>query len=326
MKYRKFGNTDLLVSEIGFGTWGIGGNNDGARAYGPTYDNESIEALEEAFNLGINFYDTANIYGFGHSEKLLGETFKNKRDKVIFASKAGLHGNPPYLDFNSHKIEESLHGSLRRLKTDYLDLLQLHNFSINEYNENIDIFNTLEKLKRRGLVRYFGISVKTPSHGIDFIHGFNFDSIQINFNLTDFRALDCNLFELYVKKNIGIIGRTPLSFGFLTGAIDNTQEFHIDDHRNRFEKQQHEKWKLGSNIYSDIFNDTINTTPAQNAIRFCLSFDEISTVIPGMLTKYHVRENIMSVELPKLNGWQLNQIKKIYYNNTEWIVTNIKFG
>ena len=127
MRYRKFGKSGLQISEIGFGSWGIGGAVQGALGYGPTNDKDSQLALRRAFELGINFYDTADLYGFGHSESLLGETFQKMREKVIFASKVGFLNPEGAQDFSVQHIEKSLHESLNRFQTDYIDLYQLHN-------------------------------------------------------------------------------------------------------------------------------------------------------------------------------------------------------
>ena len=147
MNYRKFGNTGLNVSEIGFGTWGIGGNSNGAIAYGPTEDEISLQALHKAFDQGVTFYDTADLYGFGHSEELLGKAFRKIRDKVIIASKVGCLDFESGQDFSVSHMRNALEGSLRRLQTDYIDLYQLHSPSMDLLANDGQIFSTMEKFK-----------------------------------------------------------------------------------------------------------------------------------------------------------------------------------
>ena len=130
MKYRNFGSTGLKVSEIGFGGWGIGGNNNNAKAYGPTNNQESILALKTAFDKGINFFDTSPLYGFGQSEILIGQTFKSNRDKVIIVTKVGYTDYLGNQNFSTKYIKKSLEDSLKRLETDYVDIFQLHDLPI----------------------------------------------------------------------------------------------------------------------------------------------------------------------------------------------------
>ena len=150
MRYRLLGGTGILVSEIGFGAWGIGGITPGPTSYGNTNDKDSRRALRCALENEINFYDTSNLYGDGHSEILIGETFKGVRDRVIIATKAGLlkYNHPP--DFSEKAIRNSLGGSLRRLQTDYIDILQYHNPPKKLFQENDTTLNLIQKLKQEG--------------------------------------------------------------------------------------------------------------------------------------------------------------------------------
>ena len=149
MKYRNLGKTNLKVSEIGFGAWGIGGLSEGASSYGVTDDKESKKALIKAYEKGINFFDTSNIYGNGHSEELIGGVFRNLRDKIIIASKGGFlkHNGPR--DFSSRNIIQSLDGTLKRLNTDYLDVYQLHSAPLKILRESSETLETLLELKEK---------------------------------------------------------------------------------------------------------------------------------------------------------------------------------
>ena len=152
MKYRELGRSGLKVSELGFGTWGIGGNQNGAIGYGPTDDDESIAALETAFDQGINFFDTSDLYGFGKSESLLGKAFSHRRDRVIIASKFGFKNFDGNQDFSPGYMRKALESSLQRLNSSYIDLYQLHS-PPTAIVENSDlIINELTKAKSEELL------------------------------------------------------------------------------------------------------------------------------------------------------------------------------
>jgi len=311
MKYRKLGETGLKVSEIGFGTWGLGGD-----AYGLVDDNVSKKALKLAFDLGVTFYDTSDLYGNGHSEEIIGEALKDVRDEIIIATKVGAlpHSgfNMPQ-DFSPKHIVEGLEASLRRLQTDYIDLYQLHNPSLEMLSQNDDIINTLELLHEEGKIRAFGISVRSPDDGVPSIEKFDFKSIQVNFNLSDQRAIQNGLFDLSKKKNVGIIARTPLCYGYLTGKIKADKKFEDLDHRKKRPIKQLRIWAKTPSLFSVLNNK--NRTLAQLALKFCLSYKNVSTVIPGMMNCKEVRENIKASELKPLNKKELSTIKSIYERN-----------
>lgn len=190
MLYRKLGKTGITVSEIGFGSWGIGGRTEGATSYGKTDDAESKRALEAAFDAGITFYDTSDLYGYGHSEELIGEVFARRREKVVIASKVGYvkHGGPH--DFSPARIRRSAEASLRRLESDYLDVYQLHSPLLDELRGTAGAIEEMRKLKKEGKIRAIGISVKSPEDGFLAVTEFGADSVQVNFNMIDQRILD----------------------------------------------------------------------------------------------------------------------------------------
>src|SRR6266513_1515187 len=166
MKYRKFGSTGFQVSEIGFGAWAIGGNDHG-NSYGPTQDDESSRAIKTALDLGCTFFDTADVYGFGHSEELLGQALKGSRDRVILATKGGsdFYHQPSRLNFTETHLTYAVEQSLKRLGTDYIDLYQVHDppFSVIEHGR---LFEPLEKLKAQGKIRFYGVSIHDPAEGL----------------------------------------------------------------------------------------------------------------------------------------------------------------
>ena len=313
MNYNKLGKTNLNVSEIGFGCWGIGGNPKNSLSYGKTDDKESMSALSLAFELGVNFFDTSPLYGFGHSEILIGSTFKKKRNNIIIATKVGYKDFKGSSDFSKRFINNSVNKSLKRLQTDYIDLLQLHDVPIKEVQNNSHILNTLKILQKNGKIRYYGISFKSPCEKINF-DNISMQSIQANLNILDQRAIESELIKNCLKNNVGFIARTPLGFGFLTGAYLN-KVFENGDHRNRFSNKQLEIWSTSFNL----FNKDYNISNAKFAINFCLSYDGVTTTIPGMISMDHVRENIDSVNLKKFSKTELNNFLKIYKKNNFFV-------
>ena len=318
MKYRKLGQTGLEVSEIGFGAWGIGGVADGAPAYGRTDDQESITALRRAYELGVTYFDTAALYGLGHSEVLLGAALKDVRHQVVIGTKVGLLSVDGAKDFSVDHIEHSLEQSLKRLQTDYVDLYQLHGPSISVLEADNNILSALSSLQQKGKIRAFGISVDSPDDGLAAISKFGFNCIQVNFNLADQRALENGLFGLAGQKRVGIIVRTPLCFGFLTGAYPSDSEFEPGDHRSSWSSNQIEQWAGASQLFSTAVANR-KQTDAQFALRFCLSHPSVSTAIPGMLTREHVEENLLASDLGPLPEAGLRQLEKIYSEHTFFV-------
>jgi aryl-alcohol dehydrogenase-like predicted oxidoreductase len=311
MKYRKIGSTQISVSEIGFGAWGIGGNSNGAVAYGPTDDNESIRALRHAFDCGVNFFDTANFYGYGHSEKIIGKGLLGIRDKIVISTKVGMISDKGDQDFSLSHIRRSIEQSLRRLNTDYIDLYLLHSPPIDIVIEDITILKCMRQLQNEGKIREFGISVRSPEDGLKAID-LGISCIQINFNLLDQRAAENGLFDLCLEKGVGVIGRTPLCFGFLTGHYLSDDKFDTSDHRGKWSTKQLDKWANAYQLFKSALNVTEDQTPAQIALRFCISFPAISSVIPGMLTLDHVNENTQASKFGKLSESERIAIMSIY--------------
>lgn len=316
MRYRKLGNTDIYVSEIGFGAWGIGGTVDGSIAYGETDDQESRHALRLAYDLGVTFYDTSNFYGFGHSEKLIGETLKGVRDKVVIATKVGFLRDGKTQDFSPQHIRNSVEQSLKNLGTDYIDLYQLHSPPIQCLEEDRSIIETLHSLVDEGKVRVIGISARSPEDALIAAKSLRFKVVQANFNLVDQRALTNGLFDFCVKEGVGFVARTPLCFGFLTNAYSAQSHFSFGDHRNLLSTEQIKKWDEARQLFLNISETTDDQGCAQFALRFCLSYRAVSTVIPGMINRQHVHENIFSSSLGRLPPDKVKALEKIYRENT----------
>jgi aryl-alcohol dehydrogenase-like predicted oxidoreductase len=311
MYYRTFGRGDAVVSEIGFGGWGIGGARDGAAAYGPTDDAASLAALQAAYDAGVTFYDTADLYGFGHSESLIGEALGDYRPHVFLATKAGFR-DAQRQDFSPAHLRQALEQSLRRLRTDYVDLFQLHSPPVAQLHAEPEIIDCLHELKRAGKTRWIGISVRSPDDGLAVAGEWDVDALQVNFNLADQRARQGGLLELCARQDIAVIVRTPLCFGFLTGAYGAQESFAASDHRSRWSGAQRRRWNEAQQTFADCLPATPGQTPAQLALRFCLSYPAITTVIPGMLTPLHVAENTLASDLGPLAADEMRRIEEVY--------------
>lgn len=307
MKYRRLGRTGLQVGEIGFGCWAIGGCG-----YGPTNDEESLEALETAWAHSVNFFDTADTYGHGHSEELLGRFFRDKpREQFIVATKAGwdfYHGAskknfaPDYLHFACQR-------SLKRLGIDVIDIYQLHNPSLELIRQG-DAVDALVQLKEEGKIRFVGVSVHREEEALAAIEDGGVDTIQLVFNLLDQR-MSQRVFDEAVKKEIGIIGREPLACGLLTGKYAADHTFHKEDHRRRWTREKLIRDLQKVELVRKILT-TNRLSLTQAALEYILNFDAISTVIPGAKTKSQVLENLQATENPCLRPQEVLQLRDLY--------------
>jgi aryl-alcohol dehydrogenase-like predicted oxidoreductase len=312
MHYRPLGKSGLSVSEIGFGAWGIGGATTGPTSYGHTDDAASCAALEKALDVGINFFDTSNVYGDGHSERLIGKVFSKRRSEVIIATKAGFmdFASPP--DFSATSIRKSVESSLERLNTDYIDLLQLHNPSAEWLSENQDTLELLERLQKDGKVRALGISVKSPSEAFSLLDMFPFQSVQANFNMLDIRVLECGLMEKLDAVGAGLIARTPMSFGFLSGRLTGEETFPAEDHRSRWPREQIQLWVEGARALQDACAESAETPAYQVALRYCLSYPQVSTTIVGMLTPDEVVANAIASDSGTLSSDSCSKVEALH--------------
>jgi aryl-alcohol dehydrogenase-like predicted oxidoreductase len=307
MKYNKLGNTGLEVSQLGFGAWGIGGD-----AYGPVDKNVAITALHFAADQGINFYDTSDLYGSGRSEEILGEAFENRRDKVILATKFGMlphSGRALPTDFSIGNIRQSLEKSLKRLRSDYIDLYQFHSPTIDTF-ENAEIFDFLETLKKEGKIRAYGGSMRSPADAKTAIEKYGLKSTQVNFNLIDHRAVESGLTKTAQENHAGVIARTPLGFGFLTGTLtEKDLNFGEKDHRRFYPREQLERWLQAPKLFDKFYAER-NTVSF--ALRFCMDTPGITTVIPGMSNKDEVIKNLQSLKTAPLKAAEFTEIEQIY--------------
>jgi aryl-alcohol dehydrogenase-like predicted oxidoreductase len=295
MKYRKFGSTGFQVSEIGFGGWAIGGNDHG-NSYGPTQDAESLRSIKTALDLGCTFFDTADSYGYGHSESLLGQALKGHRDRVIIATKGGsdFYHAPPRLNFTETHLAYAVEQSLKRLGTDYIDLYQLHNppFSLIEQSR---LFEPLEKLKTQGKIRYYGISIHDPAEGLLALKNARPAAIQVVYNYLRRDAAE-ELFPRAIAEGVAIIAREPLANGFLTGKYTKDSIFPVGDIRHQWpSKYQTQMIHQVEEFSRRVKGGTLSR--AQAALKFVLSQPAVSTVIAGCKTTGQTEENLRTADL-----------------------------
>lgn len=281
MKYRRLGRTGLLVSEIGFGAWGIGGRTAAQTSYGATDDAVSRSALARALERGITLFDTSPAYGDGHSETLVGQAVKARRAEIVIATKAGYESWSRPADFGAEAIVASAERSLRRLGTNYIDLLQLHNPPADMLVAP-QLHEALDRLIEDGKIRAWGVSAKGPREALEAVRAANPPVVQANLNMMDVRALECGLLDEVQRADTGLIARTPLCFGFLAGTLGHDASFAPGDHRAGWPREQLANWIDGAR---ELMNAVSAGAPAaQTALRFCLAFAAVSSTIPGIMT------------------------------------------
>ena len=225
MQYRRLGRADINISEIGLGAWGIGGISAGSTSYGHIDDNTAVRTIEKALDLGVNFFDTSNVYGDGRSETVLGRVLKKKRDRVFISTKVGLRTFDEKIKLNANEIQSSLDKSLKRLGTDYIDVLHLHKIPAHEVEKTPEVIDILKNLVRLGKVRFLAISLNNPDEIKKKVVFENFPIIQTNFSLLDMRlALDGSI-DYVGRYDIGVLCRTPFNFGFLAKNYNWGQNF-----------------------------------------------------------------------------------------------------
>lgn len=308
MRYRALGTTGISVSEIGFGTWGLGGDS-----YGPVDDATSRASLELAFDRGVTFYDTSDLYGDGHSETVLGEVFKGRRDRVVISTKVGTLPHTGFYmpqDFSAAYITRGIDTSLARLGTEYVDVYLLHSPPPDLPNWP-EVVGTLERLRDSGKIRSFGISARSPADAKLAVERYGLGVVQVNFNLIDQRAESDGLFGRCAQRGIGVIVRTPLCFGYLSGTMTGEEEFQGRDHRANWPREQLRRWARAPQLFSPLNQGTSRTLP-QLALQFCLAPRAVSTVIPGMLTVDQVAENTAIAAMPPLTTAEGDRIREIY--------------
>jgi len=296
MLYRDLGKTGLRVSVIGFGGWAIGGPTEASGTpfgWGRTSDEESLGAIRRARDLGVTFFDTADSYGFGRSESLLGMVLSRTRPNAIIATKVGVvraSDRDLKKDFSKQHIFHAVDGSLKRLRTDYIDLYQVHNPTIDELRR-LEIQDAMDRLQDAGKIRFWGVSVSTPEEGLEVIrHGWG-NALQVLYNILN-QAPAQELFPAAKEKGYGIIARVPLASGLLTGKFRNDTTFPADDIRQNFltPRRLQEVLERVDDVRS-IIGGTARTL-IEGALRFILANDAVATAIPGAKNIHQVETNV----------------------------------
>jgi aryl-alcohol dehydrogenase-like predicted oxidoreductase len=298
MKYRTLGKTGLRVSVIGLGTMVHAGH------FGPMKDSESLGAIETALELGVNFIDTSDAYGAGYSETLLGNALKGKRDKVILATKGGNVMTGPNRGkriFEPDYISRVMNESLERLQTDYIDLYQLHNPSV-EVIEKGEVWDVLERAKQAGKIRHYGVSINTMEEGVATVKDGRSETIQVEYNLLAQEPAE-KIFPLALNANIGIIARIPLRRGILTGKLtaEDEQRFQGEDVRARSFKGEPFRQELAkAEMLRFLVHGNVKCF-AQAALAFCIAHPAVSITIPGARNAEQMRENATGadVDIPR---------------------------
>jgi aryl-alcohol dehydrogenase-like predicted oxidoreductase len=316
MHYRELGRTGWKVSEISFGAWAIGG-----AGWGEVDDKESLAALHCAIDGGVNFIDTADVYGMGRSERLVARLRKERKETIYITTKAGRRLSPHTPDgYNKENLTHFVEDSLRNLETDCIDLLQLHcPPPVLLYRP--EFFAILDDLVRAGKLRYYGVSVETVEEALKAIEFPGVQTIQIIFNM--FRHRPAELFFPEAKRRrVGILARVPLASGLLSGRMTHHTTFAKDDHRS-FNRQGEafDRGETFSGVDYEIGLEAVEilkglvpqgATMAQLALRWILMFDAVTCAIPGAKRVAQVEDNVRASDLPPLSQAQMAKVREVY--------------
>src|SRR6266702_6491349 len=316
MEYRTFGRTGWNVSAIGFGAWGIGGD-----VWGPTDDKTSLTTLNQAIDLGVNFFDTADVYGDGHSEQLIAQVRKARSEHMIVATKAGRRLTPHIASgYNRLNLTGFVERSLQNLHMETLDLLQLHSPPTEVYDMP-EVFGILDDLVQQGKVCFYGVSVERVDEALKAITYPNVQSVQIIFNMFRLKPAE-QFFAAARERQIGILARVPLARGLLTGKFRPETQFASNDHRNF--NRHGEAFDQGK-TFSGVDYETglraveeLHTlvppgvTLAQFALRWILMFPQVTSTIPGARNPQQAEDNVHAALLPPLSDEIMRRVQEVY--------------
>ncbi|WP_049893607.1 aldo/keto reductase [Halogranum rubrum] len=317
MEQRTLGTTGYRVTEVGLGTWNIGGD------WGDVNDEEGREAVRTALDAGIDFLDTADVYGDGKSERNIGTVLDERDafDDVTVATKAGRRLDPHEpAGYNHENLERFVDRSCENLGVDSLDLLQLHCPPTEVYYQP-ETFDALDELRASGRVDAYGVSVEKVEEGLKAMEYPGVETVQLVFNPFRQRPADL-LFHEAKRRDVGIIVRVPLASGLLTGTIDRDTEFPENDHRNY--NREGEAFDVGETFAGVPFEAGLDAVDAlrplvpetmsmaQFTLRWILSFDAVTAVIPGSTSSEHIETNVAAADLPPLSADQHQQVTQVY--------------
>lgn len=320
MNYRKFGKEEILVSEVGLGTWQISSDwNNGAG------QENAQDILSAAYEAGVNFYDTADVYGSGRSEQEIGKFIKSHTD-IFVATKIGRRKDPGWpLNFKRDAIEKHIDDCLTRLGTEKLDLVQLHCIPTEVLRQG-EVFTDLEKVKAKGKIRFFGASVESIDEARICANTPGISSLQIIFNVLRQKAA-WELFDCAKNQGIAIIVRLPLASGLLSGKMSKNTSFSEQDHRNY--NKNGDFFNVGETFSGLPFLEGVSIadelkklvprgmTVADLALRFILDFDAVTTIIPGASNALQPVRNAKVSDLLPLDETLHRQLKDFYLNRVE---------
>jgi aryl-alcohol dehydrogenase-like predicted oxidoreductase len=315
MKYRSFGRTGWKVSTVSFGAWAIGS------AWGSVDDRQSLAALHRALDLGVNFFDTADVYGDGRSERLLAQLRRERREPFYVATKAGRRLDPHVASgYNRQNLTAFVERSLQNLQTETIDLLQLHCPPTEVYYRP-EVFAVLDDLVQAGKLRHYGVSVEKVEEALKAIEYPNVQSVQIIYNIFRQRPAEL-LFKETRRRKVAILARLPLSSGLLAGKLNAASAFAPDDHR-AFNRHG-ESFDRGETFSGVDYNTGLEAveslrrlvphgeTMAQMALRWILMSTAVTCAIPGAKRPDQVEENTRAADLPALPPETMAAIQEIY--------------
>jgi aryl-alcohol dehydrogenase-like predicted oxidoreductase len=315
MQYRTLGRTGWQVSAVSFGAWAIGGT------WGPVEDQQSLAALHRALDLGVNFFDTADVYGDGRSERLMAQLKRQRSEKFYVATKAGRRLDPHTASgYNRKNLTAFVERSLGNLHTETMDLLQLHCPPTEVYYMP-EVFGVLDDLVQAGKLRYYGVSVEKVEEALKAIEYPGVRTVQIIFNI--FRQRPAELFfKEAMRRQVGVIVRVPLSSGMLTGKMTQQSTFAADDHRafNR-QGQAFDRGETFSGLDYETGLQAVEElrslvpdgmSMAQFALRWILMNDAVSCTIPGAKRPEQAEENARAADMPAINNTTMSQVDDIY--------------
>jgi aryl-alcohol dehydrogenase-like predicted oxidoreductase len=315
MQYRELGRTGWKVSAVSFGAWAIGGT------WGKVDDRESLAALHCAVDLGVNFFDTADVYGDGRSERLLRQLRSECSESITIATKAGRRLNPHVTaGYNRKNLTAFIERSLKNLGMEAVDLLQLHCPPTEVYYMP-EVFGVMDDLVKAGKLRYYGVSVEKVEEALKAVEYPNVQSVQIIFNMFRMRPSEL-FFEQAKKRRVGILARVPLASGMLTGKLKPDTAFEPDDHRlfNR-RGESFDRGETFSGVDYDIGLKAVEElkavcpsgmSMAQFALKWILMSDAVTCAIPGAKRPSQTEENIKVTDMPDLSKETMAQVHKIY--------------
>ena len=316
MDYRRLGRTDMNVSAISFGAWAIGG------FWGEVDDEVSMGALHAAIDGGVNFIDTADVYGDGRSERLVARLKRERpRDQIWVATKAGRRLPQQTCEgYSRANLTDWIDRSLQNLETDAIDLLQLHCPPTALFKQD-DVFGILDDCVREGKLRYYGVSVELVEEALDAMRHPNVQSIQIIFNMFRLKPAE-RVFPEAKAKQVGILARVPLASGMLTGKLTKSSTFEATDHRlfNR-QGELFDKGETFSGVPYEVGLEAVErlrplippgATMAQLALRWILMFDAVTCAIPGAKNERQARDNVAAGSLPSLDERSMAAVRAVY--------------